>query len=214
MPISTAPYTYLQETLPDGTALELVPVSGGSFEMGSNDGHSDEKPVQTITVSDFYLGKYPITTAQYLSFVKATDTNPPEWMTPGSDYNLDTGSDKHYERHIGLNRPVVGVSWNQAVAYCEWLSAVSAACTVRPVYSTSSTKMTVLASNPLDPCTVMTRTKPLVLLSSRLISVGAADIQPRKRSAMADGRRPSRGISMKRILILTGTAKPQLLLST
>lgn len=45
--------------------IELVFVKGGTFQMGSNDGDSDEKPVHTVTVDDFYIGKYEVTQKQW-----------------------------------------------------------------------------------------------------------------------------------------------------
>jgi len=46
--------------------IEMVFVNGGTFQMGSNDGYyNNEKPVHTVTVSDFYMGKFEITQAQW-----------------------------------------------------------------------------------------------------------------------------------------------------
>jgi formylglycine-generating enzyme required for sulfatase activity len=41
----------------------MILVKGGSFLMGSEDkeARNNEKPVQEITLSDFYIGKYPVT---------------------------------------------------------------------------------------------------------------------------------------------------------
>lgn len=44
---------------------DMVFVKGGTFKMGSNNGDSDEKPVHTVTVSDFYIGKYEVTQKQW-----------------------------------------------------------------------------------------------------------------------------------------------------
>ena len=40
-------------------------MQGGTFEMGSNDGQDDEKPVHRVTVSDFYIGKYEVTQKEW-----------------------------------------------------------------------------------------------------------------------------------------------------
>ena len=51
---------------------DMIYVKGGTFKMGSNDGYADEKPVHTVTVSDFYIGKYEVTVAQYRQFCTET----------------------------------------------------------------------------------------------------------------------------------------------
>ena len=50
----------------------MVFVKGGTFQMGSNNGDSDEKPVHTVTVNDFYIGNYEVTIAEFKEFVDAT----------------------------------------------------------------------------------------------------------------------------------------------
>ncbi len=86
--------------------IEFVFIQGGSFEMGnvSGEGRDDEKPVHTVTVSGFYLGKTEVTVAQYRIFCNATNRKiprKPEWGW----------QDDH---------PVVHVSWDDAVAFCTW----------------------------------------------------------------------------------------------
>lgn len=84
---------------------EMVFVQGGTFQMGSNDGDSDEKPVHTVTLSDYYIGKYEVTFDEYDVYCGATGTSKPD--------------DEGWGRG---NRPVINVSWNDAGAYCQWLS--------------------------------------------------------------------------------------------
>jgi formylglycine-generating enzyme required for sulfatase activity len=43
----------------------MVLVQGGSFKMGSNQGGSDEMPVHTVFLDDFYIGKYEVTQAEW-----------------------------------------------------------------------------------------------------------------------------------------------------
>ena len=112
--------------LPRDIPLEMVKVEGGTFSMGSEK-NNREKPVHEVSVPDFYIGKYPVTVRQYLAFVKDTDSHHPEWMEEGNEYNIKTGSDNHYKKigkaltHPGC--PIVGVSWENAVAFCEWISS-------------------------------------------------------------------------------------------
>lgn len=59
-PVEEAPDTYT-----DPLAGTMVLVKGGTFRMGSNEGHSREKPVHRVSVRDFYIGKYEVTQAQW-----------------------------------------------------------------------------------------------------------------------------------------------------
>jgi len=80
-------------------------IAGGTFTMGSKDGDSDEKPPHTVTVSNFAMMKTEVTFEQYDAFCEATSREKP------SNQGWGRG-----------NRPVINVSWNDAVAYAEWLS--------------------------------------------------------------------------------------------
>jgi formylglycine-generating enzyme required for sulfatase activity len=90
-------------------------------------GSEDEKPIHSVTVSDFYIGKYEVTVKEYLVFCNATNSNFPEWLEKGSPYNVETGTKDFYKK-VGYsknsndNLPIIGVSWNDAVAYCKWVS--------------------------------------------------------------------------------------------
>jgi formylglycine-generating enzyme required for sulfatase activity len=91
-----------------GASFSMKFISGNSFSMGSNDGESDEKPVHTVRVSDFHMGKYEVTFAEYDKFCDATSREKP------SDAGWGRG-----------NRPVINVSWDDATAYCKWLSSTT-----------------------------------------------------------------------------------------
>ncbi|PIE86399.1 MAG: hypothetical protein CSA05_00860, partial [Bacteroidia bacterium] len=80
-------------------------VKGGTFRMGQNNGYEREKPVHYVRVNDFYMGKYEVTFAEYDIFCEATNRTKPD--------------DEGWGRG---NRPVINVSWDDATAYCEWLS--------------------------------------------------------------------------------------------
>ncbi|HMQ47288.1 MAG TPA: SUMF1/EgtB/PvdO family nonheme iron enzyme, partial [Saprospiraceae bacterium] len=85
----------------------MLHIPGGSFDMGDvmGDMVSDDETVHRITLSDFYLGDSPVTFAEYDTFCEATEREKP------SDYSW--GRDQ---------RPVINVSWYDAVEYCNWLS--------------------------------------------------------------------------------------------
>jgi formylglycine-generating enzyme required for sulfatase activity len=109
--------------LPVGPAM--VRVEGGTFQMGSNEGEADERPVHSVTVSSFMLGKYEVTVGEYMQFAEETNSHYPEWLEAGSKYHIETGTDAFYKDKGYTNRqsrlPIVGVSHDDAVAYCAWL---------------------------------------------------------------------------------------------
>jgi iron(II)-dependent oxidoreductase len=91
-------------TEPDGATMVLV--SAGEFWMGSDDESDDEKPRHRVTLDAFYIDRYQVTNAIYQKFMSATrHPAPAQWND--SDFN-------------GPQQPVVGVSWEDAVAYCAW----------------------------------------------------------------------------------------------
>lgn len=88
-------------------AVEWVFVQGGYFQMGDTfgDGENRARPVHAVSLSDFYIGKYEITFDQYDAFCDATQREKPD--------------DREWGRG---NRPVIGISWYDANAFCEWMS--------------------------------------------------------------------------------------------
>ncbi|HEV3485767.1 MAG TPA: SUMF1/EgtB/PvdO family nonheme iron enzyme [Vicinamibacterales bacterium] len=87
--------------------MRFVTIPRGTFVMGSTEGQDDEAPVHDVEVDAFEMAVYPVTRAEYDRFLRATGHEPPrEWRTPA---------------FAGDDLPVVGVSWNDAVAYCAWV---------------------------------------------------------------------------------------------
>ena len=94
-------------TLTPGVTIEMVRIPAGEFLMGSTDSNqSDEKPQHSVTLSDYLIGKYDVTNTQYAAYAQAKGLN---WSMP-------QGKENH---------PVVDVSWDDAVAFCAWLSQVT-----------------------------------------------------------------------------------------
>ena len=84
---------------------EMVNIPAGSFMMGSNNGEANERPVHRVEVAAFAIGKYEVTFDEYDVFAKATGRKLP------NDQSWGRGK-----------RPVINVSWLDAVAYTQWLS--------------------------------------------------------------------------------------------
>ena len=104
---------------------EMVHIKAGSFMMGSNL-RDDEKPIHKVNIlKDFEIGKYEVTIGQYRAFTKDTKSHYPAYEEEGNKYNIRTGSNKELYSNMCLldNCPIIGVSWNDAKAYADWLSA-------------------------------------------------------------------------------------------
>ena len=87
---------------------EFVPITGGWFTMGTDLGQDDERPPHRVFVDPFELAVCPVTRAEYGWFLDATGHEQPrDWSEP---------------LFAAPDLPVVGVSWNDAVAYCAWRS--------------------------------------------------------------------------------------------
>jgi formylglycine-generating enzyme required for sulfatase activity len=100
--------------------IEMVQIPGGSFQMGSTTGNSNEMPVHMVTLTGFYMGKYPVTQAQYRAVMGSN---------PSSSYG------------VGDNYPVYYVSWYNAIVFCNKLSMAEG---LTPAYSISG------STNPAD----------------------------------------------------------------
>ncbi|WP_407659698.1 SAV_2336 N-terminal domain-related protein [Limnoraphis robusta] len=97
----------------NGVELEMVQIPGGTFLMGSPknepERHEDESPQHEVTVSEFFMGKYPVTQAQW----RAIATSVPKIQRDLNPYPSTFKGD---------NRPVESVSWYDAVEFCARLS--------------------------------------------------------------------------------------------
>jgi formylglycine-generating enzyme required for sulfatase activity len=102
------PGEIFRDPLKDGSlGPEMVVIPAGEFRMGDiqGTGDSDEKPVHTVTLNSFAMGRHEVTFAEYDYFAQQTGRENPR--------------DEGWGRG---NRPVINVSWDDAVAYAEWLS--------------------------------------------------------------------------------------------
>ena len=118
-------------------AGDMVSIPGGSFRMGdlSGEGVDAERPVHSVTVPAFKLGKYEVTVGQFRRFVEATgyrtdaernaDGNAGCYSnTSGDEWDWVSGrSWRNPGFSVGDEHPVECVSWNDAQAFIEWLAA-------------------------------------------------------------------------------------------
>jgi formylglycine-generating enzyme required for sulfatase activity len=98
-----------QDTLKSGgKGPVMVKIPGGSFEMGSPN-HSvriEERPQRTVNITGFAMSMHEVTYAEYERFARATGRKRPK--NPGFDKKT---------------HPVIFVSWDDALAYTQWLSS-------------------------------------------------------------------------------------------
>jgi formylglycine-generating enzyme required for sulfatase activity len=116
--------------------VEMVYVPGGSFQMGEPDtsillSNDDERPVHTVTLTGFYMGKYEVTQAQYRVVMGKS-------IEDQYYYVWDRGG-------IGDNYPMYYVVWYDALVFCNKLSIMEG---LTPAYSISG------KTNPSDWGTV------------------------------------------------------------
>ncbi len=95
-------------------------VPAGEFWMGSENGPDREKPVHRVYLERYLISKTPVTNAQYRLFVEAAEYKAPrDW----EDGQPPKGKENH---------PVVNVGWDDALAYCRWLSRMTGKTIILP----------------------------------------------------------------------------------
>ena len=101
--------------------------------MGAADGEADERPVHRVHVGEFFIGRFPVTNDEYARFVR--DASHPAPGVRDLPIIAAAGPDEQFTElaapyiwHNGEppagrgNHPVVLVRYEDAVAYCEWLT--------------------------------------------------------------------------------------------
>ena len=104
------------EKIEDDFGVPMILIPGGSFQMGSNSGNDDERPVHKVTLDAFFIDQYEVTNARYDECVAVGACEPPigrdswtrNWYYSNPDYT---------------NFPVIAVTWFMANSYCEWRGA-------------------------------------------------------------------------------------------
>ncbi|PZN68802.1 MAG: hypothetical protein DM484_30845, partial [Candidatus Methylumidiphilus alinenensis] len=112
--------------------LRWVEITGGKFLMGAQkydenapnydaDAGGNESPTHWVEVDTFNIGRYPVTVQEYAVFKEDDGYTETLWWLPEDFGRWQEPRDwQKWIEH--KNRPVVGVSWFEAMAYCAWLT--------------------------------------------------------------------------------------------
>jgi formylglycine-generating enzyme required for sulfatase activity/predicted MPP superfamily phosphohydrolase len=109
-----------------------VELPGGRFPMGAQkkdqkapgydpEADANEAPVHAVEVGAFAMARFPVTVAEFAEFLEDEDhTDTRWWQAGGADASV--APDNWEDQQAHPSRPVVNVSWYQAMAFCAWLS--------------------------------------------------------------------------------------------
>jgi formylglycine-generating enzyme required for sulfatase activity len=116
--------------------LDVARIPAGEFLMGAEDGDEDERPVHRTYLDEYAIGTHPVTNEEYSEFIRDTGhpsptiRNLPQVVSPPLESNFRTMAAAYFwtngtppegrEQH-----PVTLVGYDDARAYCAWLSTKS-----------------------------------------------------------------------------------------
>ncbi|ELQ9312222.1 SUMF1/EgtB/PvdO family nonheme iron enzyme [Serratia marcescens] len=116
--------TQAAKILADKSVANMIPVQGGEFLMGDFGPlvkeklplsiQQDDKKLHKVVLSDFGISKFKVTNADYAAYLKATGKKKPPVNILVKDYPS-----------LAKDNYSVGVTWQQAKDYCQWLGKVS-----------------------------------------------------------------------------------------
>jgi formylglycine-generating enzyme required for sulfatase activity len=86
----------------------MVLIPAGEFHMGSENGDQENKPMHSVYLDAFYIDKLEVTIGQYEKFLRFAERKIPRYW-------------EQVDLNGPGNRPVIGVDWEDAQAYCEWV---------------------------------------------------------------------------------------------
>ena len=94
---------------------EMRRIPAGTFNMGSEDGASDEQPVRSVAIAEFEMARHELTWGEWQQCESAgvcPVLERPDWIN-------------ELETEEGDQHPVINVSWDQAQVYIDWINTVT-----------------------------------------------------------------------------------------
>jgi formylglycine-generating enzyme required for sulfatase activity len=113
-----------ETTVSNIDGMTLVYITAENFAMGSSQGNMNQSPVHQVFLSGYWLDSTEVTSEMYAAFLNAR-ANQIEggvnWLNPTEPYVWVFEKEGVWQAWPGMeNRPIVGVSWYGANAYCQW----------------------------------------------------------------------------------------------
>ncbi|GJL50386.1 MAG: hypothetical protein NPIRA01_16130 [Nitrospirales bacterium] len=103
-----APQENESEDIHELGSMILIPA--GEFLMGDNESHGNEQPEHQVWLDDYYIDRFEVAMSKYQEFL---------------DENLKLEPPPLWDDGMALNeaadRPAVGVTWEAANKYCQWV---------------------------------------------------------------------------------------------
>jgi sulfatase modifying factor 1 len=116
-------------------APDLARIPAGEFLMGAADAEEDERPVHRVFLSEYLIGRFPVTQDEYARFVRDTGYGAPTvrglpLIAAGGRESIFKDLSAPYVWENGEpppgqgGHPIVLVTYDDAVAYCHWLAEI------------------------------------------------------------------------------------------
>ena len=135
MLLPSAPAAAREKEITNSLGMRMVPVPAGTFQMGSpeNEKGREEQELrhQVVLTKGYYLGMHEVTVGQFRRFVEAAKYQTEAGKDGKGGWGVNQSGSFEENRKFTWkapgfeqsdDHPVVLVSWNDAVAFCRWLS--------------------------------------------------------------------------------------------
>lgn len=124
--------TSFTETI-NGLRFEMIEIESGTFLMGCDFRNENQRPEHEVTISKFYIGKHPVTVDLFNLFINESNykteaerkgfskTYSYLYWDENKGINWKYGADGKVRPQSDFCHPVIHISWNDALEFCQWL---------------------------------------------------------------------------------------------